>query len=434
MNCKIRRYENQICHQIISHFVVSISICASSCQKKVELLLDQIPTVQKTGAETSQTSDSIYVDATRKMDNNASSNRSYDKGKSGTAADALKPSSVKQEFGVYSKFTFIPGNKLIFYDDFEKDAIGDFPAHWETGGSGEVVKISGSENKWLSIVRRSGYLPSMEQTLPENYTIEFDLITNGYTKDSKSSKLAFLFISKKSYAGGSGGTLADVELLLSRNGFNVRNVSNFGGEVAVRVANSIDREFPEYLNNTVHISMAVNKKRLRMWVNQEKLVDSPNLIQANIGKYFIVEAMDVLPEQGHFVGISNFRIAESTNDLRSQLLKDGKFSTTGIYFDTAAAKVKRQSYGLLSDIATILRDNSEVSLKIVGHTDNQGDEAYNQTLSEQRAAAMRDILVNEFGIAEVRLQFTGKGESDPLADNATENGKANNRRVEFVKI
>ena len=407
--------------------------------KNLELLLEQSQTVQKTGAETSPTKDSIYVDGKRIKDTNTSSNQNNGNGKSESAADGqkssnAKKSSVKQEFGVYSKFTFIPGNKLLFYDDFASDAIGDFPAHWETGGSGEVVKISGSENKWLSIVRRSGYVPSMEQTLPENYTIEFDLISNGYTKNSNSSKLAFLFMSKKSYAGGSGGTLADVELLLSRNGFNVRHVSNFGGELEVRVASNINREFPEYLNNTVHISMAVNKKRLRMWVNEEKLVDSPNLIQANIGKYFIIEAMDILPEQGHFVGISNFRIAESTDDLRSQLLKNGKFSTTGIYFDTAAAAVKKQSYGVLSDIATMLRDNAEVSLTVIGHTDNQGDEVYNQTLSEQRAAAVRDILINEFGIAEERLQFSGKGESDPVADNATENGKANNRRVEFVKI
>ena len=86
----------------------------------------------------------------------------------------------QNEFGVYSNFTFIPGNKLLFYDDFAADAIGDFPANWETGGSGEVVTTSDSESKWLSIVRRSGYMPSMDDKLPENYTIEFDLANNGY--------------------------------------------------------------------------------------------------------------------------------------------------------------------------------------------------------------------------------------------------------------
>ncbi len=151
----------------------------------------------------------------------------------------------------------------------------------------------------------------MKNTLPENYTIEFDLTNNGYGTGKSSSKLMFVFMTKKAYAGGSGGTLAEVEFLLSHNGFNVSSVSNFGGEVDVKIGSTINRNMPEYINNTVHISIAVNKKRLRMWVNEEKMVDSPNLIQANIGKYFIIQAMDVLPELGHFVGVSNFRIAES---------------------------------------------------------------------------------------------------------------------------
>lgn len=171
-----------------------------------------------------------------------------------------------------------------------------------------------------------------------------------------------------------------------------------------------------------------------MWVNEEKMVDSPNLIQANIGKYFIIEAVDVLPEQGHFVGITNFKIAEATEDLRSLLLKNGKFSTTGIYFDTAAATVKKESYGILLDVANMLRDNDDISLQIVGHTDNKGDDTYNQTLSENRASMVKQILVNEFGILEDRLQFMGKGETDPVDDNTTEKGRANNRRVEFIKI
>ncbi|MCM4168944.1 Peptidoglycan-associated lipoprotein [Arenibacter antarcticus] len=340
----------------------------------------------------------------------------------------------QSDFGVYSNFTFIPGNKLLFYDDFAADALGDFPANWETGGSGEVVTTSSSESKWLSIVRRSGYMPTMKNTLPENYTIEFDLVNNGYGSGKPTSKIFFAFLSKKSYAMGSGGTLADVEILLSTNSFDVRTVENFGGEVEVKIGNRIDREMPEYLNNSVHISIAVNKKRLRMWVNEEKMVDSPNLIQANIGKYFIIEAMDVLPDKGHFVGITNFKIAASTEDLRSLLLKNGKFSTTGIYFDTAASTVKKESYGILLDIANMLRDNDHINLQIIGHTDNKGEEGYNQTLSESRAAAVKQILIEEFGIGESRLQFMGKGETDAVDDNSTEKGRANNRRVEFIKL
>lgn len=392
-------------------------------------------TAQKVSKETEKTMDTI-LDGKKggKKNKKASKNNHGESDGIYEEGETTNRNSSENEFGVYSNFTFVPGNKLLFYDDFATDAIGDFPANWETGGSGEVVSISASDSKWLSVVRRSGYLPSMENILPENYTIEFDLVNNGYGTGKPISKLHFLFMTKKSYSGGSGGTLADVEILLSANGFNVRNVSNFGGELEVRVTSEIDRVFSEYLNNTVHISIAVNKKRLRMWVNEEKMIDSPNLLQAKIGDYFIIQAMDILPESGHFVGISNFKISEATEDLRSLLLKNGKFSTTGIYFDTAAASVKKESYGILLDIANMLRDNSDIHLQIVGHTDNKGDDNYNQTLSEKRAASVRQILIEEFGINEDKLQFIGKGETEAVDDNNTEKGRANNRRVEFIKI
>lgn len=392
-------------------------------------------TEQKVNRETEKAMDTILDGKKGGKKKNKTSERRGDNNDGMNENDeTLDQENTNGDFGVYSNFTFIPGNKLLFYDDFAADAIGDFPANWETGGSGEVVTTSDSESKWLSISRRAGYMPTMENKLPENYTIEFDLANNGYGSGKPNSKLFFAFLTKKAYSMGSGGSLADIEILLSNNGFKVSNVENFGGEVEVKIGSRIDREMTDYLNNTVHISIAVNKKRLRMWVNEEKMVDSPNLIQANIGKYFIIEAMDVLPENGHFVGISNFKIAESTEDLRSLLLKNGKFSTTGIYFDTAAATVKKESYGILLDIANMLRDNSDITVQIVGHTDNQGAEDYNQILSENRAKAVKQILVDEFGINEDKLQFMGKGEVEAVDDNTTEKGRANNRRVEFIKI
>ena len=394
-------------------------------------------TAQKVNRETEKTMDTI-LDGSKggKKKKNKSSNQNDDSQNDETNEhnETSHQETDANTFGVYSNFTFIPGSKLLFYDDFAADALGDFPANWETGGSGEVVTINDSKDKWLSIVRRSGYMPTIENKLPENYTIEFDLANNGYGSGKPNSKLFFAFLTKKAYSMGSGGSLADIEILLSNNGFKVSNVENFGGEVEVKIGSRIDREMTDYLNNTVHISIAVNKKRLRMWVNEEKMVDSPNLLQSNIGKYFIIQGMDVLPENGHFVGISNFRIAESTEDLRSLLLKNGKFSTTGIYFDTAAATVKKESYGILLDIANMLRDNSDITVQIVGHTDNQGAEDYNQILSENRAKAVKQILVEEFGINEDKLQFMGKGEVEAVDDNTTEKGRANNRRVEFIKI
>jgi len=338
------------------------------------------------------------------------------------------------DFGVYSNFTFVPGSKLLFYDDFGKDAVGDFPAQWETGGSGEIVTTNQNEGRWLSLQRRSGYLPSTKAELPENYTIEFDLITNGYgTPNSASSKLFLAFLPKKAYSMGQAGSVADVELLFSKM-FTVNNVENFGSEAEVRIANRIQRTLEKPSNNVTHISIAVNKKRLRVWFDQEKLVDSPNLLQGKLGKYFLIEARDILPEKNQFAGISNFRIAESTEDLRSQLIYNGKFSTTGIYFETGSSKVKKESHGILKDIASLLTENPDIKLNIVGHTDSQGDDASNQQLSEDRAKSVKNIFVAEFGLTAERFEPTGKGETEPVEDNSTETGRANNRRVEFIRL
>lgn len=336
-------------------------------------------------------------------------------------------------FGVFSKFTFVPGNKVIFYDNFSKDASGDFPVNWETGGTGEVVSLSSEEGNWLSLQRRSGYMPSITVGLPENYTIEFDLVTNGYGPGKSSSKLYLAFLPKKSYSMGGAGSVADVELLLY-NYFSVAKVENFGSEAKVKVGSNIDRHLPELLNAKMHLSIAVNKQRLRFWINEEKYVDAPSILQGKLGRYFILEAMDILPEKGHFAGITNFRLAEAGEDLRTKLMNDGKFSTSGIYFNTNSAIAKKESFGILKSIADLLKTDENIKLNIVGHTDGVGEDAFNQELSLMRAEAVKNILVNEFSINADRLQFSGKGETQPIDKNDTETGRANNRRVEFIKI
>ncbi len=336
-------------------------------------------------------------------------------------------------FGVYKKFTFEPGHKTLFFDNFYDENLGDFPSKWETAGNGEIVALNDGDSKWLSLLRRSGYYPTIDtKELPENYTIEFDLITNGYLKGNAMSKIYFAFLPKKSYSMGAAGSVASVEIVLTEY-FKVAKVENFGNEAPIRVVNTIDRNRTDILNDKIHISIAVNGKRLRMWINEEKYVDSPNILQGRLGKHFLIEAFNVLPEKNHFVGITNFRIAEADEDFRS-LLKKGKFSTTGIYFNSNTWQVKNESYVIIKNIAEFLKEDLSFKLKIIGHTDADGSEADNQVLSENRAKAIKQILVEQFGIEENRLITDGKGEKQPVDNNTTEQGKAKNRRVEFLKI
>jgi outer membrane protein OmpA-like peptidoglycan-associated protein len=132
--------------------------------------------------------------------------------------------------------------------------------------------------------------------------------------------------------------------------------------------------------------------------------------------------------------VSNIKVATGVADTRHKLIEEGKFSTTGILFDPQSAAIKQESYGVIKDIAGVLKENTTVNVKVVGHTSSDGDDAANLELSKQRSASVKDLLVKEYGLEEARIKTEGKGETQPVADNKTKEGKAQNRRVEFIKL
>ncbi len=103
-------------------------------------------------------------------------------------------------------------------------------------------------------------------------------------------------------------------------------------------------------------------------------------------------------------------------------------------FDHASAVIRPESYGVLKEISSVLSENASVKIKVTGHTSNDGDDAANMQLSKQRAAAVKEFLAKEFSIDATRIETDGSGETKPVADNTTKEGKAQNRRVEFTKL
>jgi outer membrane protein OmpA-like peptidoglycan-associated protein len=135
----------------------------------------------------------------------------------------------------------------------------------------------------------------------------------------------------------------------------------------------------------------------------------------------------------HRTAITNVRIAKGAVPLYDRMMTDGKFITYGITFDVGKSVIKPESMGEINRIVTLMKDNPDLKFSVEGHTDATGNAASNQTLSEARSKAIVDKLV-EMGIAKDRLQSAGKGQNNPIADNSTDEGRAKNRRVEFVKI
>lgn len=106
---------------------------------------------------------------------------------------------------------------------------------------------------------------------------------------------------------------------------------------------------------------------------------------------------------------------------------------SGILFDVNQSELKSAARSNIESLATSLKNNPETNILIVGHTDATGTDAYNYKLSERRAASVKAYAVNQ-GIAPSRLTTEGRGETEPISDNTTDSGKAQNRRVEIVIV
>ncbi|WP_164108186.1 MULTISPECIES: OmpA family protein [Sphingobacterium] len=141
----------------------------------------------------------------------------------------------------------------------------------------------------------------------------------------------------------------------------------------------------------------------------------------------------MIPKPTDAFYISNLRIAEAGMDARSTLLKEGKYVTSGIYFATASARIEPESHGVFKEIADMKKNNS-VKIEIIGHTDNLGNAVANQKLSEQRAIAVKTYLNETFNIDRNRISTSGKGAIELAVSNATAEGEAQNRRVEFLTL
>jgi OmpA-OmpF porin, OOP family len=333
----------------------------------------------------------------------------------------------------YSKFDFVPGEQVLYYEDFSQDNVGDFPALWNTNSSGEVVTLNNYTGNWFQPGLSGTYLPEIKGTPGENFTVEFDLI---YAPSAKSNLPNFdinFFSSIENEAintlvSGNGGCAF-------RLGAYSLAVWNWKEQEYGPIDNQKDNNILEKnLGKKVRLSFSFQKQRVRFWLNENKIFDLPKLLMPGIivDKFkFITGETD---DQNPYFYISNLRIAVGQPDMRSKLLTEGKLVTRGILFDVNSDKIKPESYGTLKDIAKVLKDNSSLKVKIVGHTDSDGDENSNLALSKRRSASVKNFLTNEFGIENARMETDGKGEIEPVSNNSTPEGKANNRRVEFIKI
>ena len=174
--------------------------------------------------------------------------------------------------------------------------------------------------------------------------------------------------------------------------------------------------------------------RLRMYIDGNKVWDLPDAFQESNYNAVVFYINDYYNNNSDKYFISNIVLAEAGADTRHKLIETGSFSTNEILFETNKATIKPSSEKILTELGNALKDNPNFKVMIIGHTDSDGKEEDNLKLSEKRAESVKNYLTSKFAIDGSRMQTTGKGELQPLAENKTEEGKSQNRRVEFKKI
>lgn len=340
-----------------------------------------------------------------------------------------EPKSLK----AYSKFDFVPGEKIVEAEDFSQDAVGDFPAKWNTNASGEVVTLDGQTGKWLQLGNQGIFYPEFIKTLPDNATVEFDLIaTDGFSENQSGLKIYFPEAKARTLQFDqhfSSDPQVGVDLHPTSGGEGTSSVWVFDktGEKAMENTNPLVWK----VNAANRVSLWKQKTRLRIYLNETKIWDLPRAFAPDL-TYSLLFATSIFGEGTAYLG--NLRVAVGAPDTRNKLLTEGRLVTRGIQFDVNSATIKPESFGTLKEIAGVLAEAGTVRVRIVGHTDSDGDEAGNLALSKRRAEAVKTALTTEFNIAADRLDTDGRGESQPAEPNTTPQGKANNRRVEFVKL
>lgn len=350
--------------------------------------------------------------------------------------DTSKAQQTPVGIKAYSKYDFVPGERIIVFEDFAQDAVGDFPDKWNTNASGEVVTIDGNPGHWLMMHRAGVFMPEFIDSLPDNFTFEFDLIaihgnkTGGWPSfhtalvelDNRDKPQTWQTEKNNFYFSVYAGNSTDGSISSARR-------KNGDSEASEQI---ITKQFADK-SKAVHISMWRQKERLRVYFNEEKLLDLPKALASDAKFNSILYFIPSVDEDNRYC-VNNLRLAVGAPDTRKKILEQNKWVTHGILFDVNSATIKPESYGTLKEMANVLKEYADLKIKIVGHTDADGADAANLDLSKRRAASVKSALAKEFGIDESRMETDGKGEGEPIDKNDNPAGKANNRRVEFIKI
>ena len=324
-------------------------------------------------------------------------------------------SAPKEATLSWAKYDFVPGDQVIFEDNLISEQNGEFPSRWDlVGGNVEVAEFGGEKVIMMRDAQPSivpYFKDPREDHLPDVFTVELDLY---YPGDGTFE--IFLYDRKNQEPETSSG-YTDLRVY-------------FGGtEMIFGAARSKYPGIKDGEKRWMHISMAYTDGKFKAYMDDTRLINIPRLDFDPKG----ITLYSYHASNDNIFYVKNARIAKGGVKYYDRVMQDGKIIVNGIRFDVNKSTLKPESMGAINEIYTLLKDNPDLKFSVEGHTDSQGDDAFNMKLSEERAETVKNTLI-KMGISADRLSSKGWGESKPISNNASPEDMANNRRVEFVKI
>ena len=321
--------------------------------------------------------------------------------------------------GVWANYDFVPGETVLYYEDYQNDRVGDFPRRMEfMRGNWEIVEWEGQRLLRNTGPRHAAVKIVLPRELPESFTIELDA---HFTHPNHRMVIA----TTPPAPGANWSTLEG-------NFFQIGVAHGTGVTTRVRGGIESTNRSDEVEEGLVPIRIMVDGRYAKVYVGERRTANIPNAEFLRSSEIFIENIYSGSDENPLYLGA--IRIAEGGGDLYDKLAEDGRVATRGILFAFNSSAIRPESTPTLDEIGTMLEEHDDLRIRIEGHTDSTGDDDYNQTLSEERAAAVRQFLIDTYGVDASRLESQGFGESSPVDTNDTPEGQQNNRRVELVRL
>ena len=335
------------------------------------------------------------------------------------------------------KSDFVRGSVILFEDDFAGEQMGEFPSKWDiSDGSLEVASVNGKKYAHSNTSGTTVFSPlmqNMKSYLPDVFTLEWeefmckpgdidqmnwhiyfyngdDELANIYKMFRPGSPDVYGNYSFKKGSGASGEVTGDLEWN------DLQKCVKFG--------------------QWNHFAISFNKRAFKYYINGQRVINLPNVAAPSRFEFHV---QDDYP----YRGVGHVILAKGAADLYQRQTTDlsavekaiaetGKFVTNNILFETGKATLKPESMEEIQKVAEYMKKNPTARFEVQGHTDNQGSDKINDPLSQQRAEAVVKALEG-LGCDPFNMRAVGKGSHEPVADNKTDEGRAKNRRVEFIK-